>query len=342
LANKAQTDAGNGAVGNTPELICFGNGTCGVSATANGFSNGGLSAHGGSVLNSRSYSIKLSAEALRKQAAKAEAAKYADKDSSYSTADLPDSSPSYFDIWAEIHGSKSDNNGIDSNLFAVYLGAHIRPMENLLVGVMTQVDRASSNDPSTSGTVKGTGFMVGPYVVAKLPDHEIYFEGRALWGKTYNDITPVGTYTDRYTSSRFMVRAKVSGDIRLEDKVTIRPEGYLTYYQDKRATYTDSLGASIPGQTVKLGEARLGPVIYKEITLDDGTLLQPRVGVAGVANFAQQNATIGTGGIRARIDSGLNVQTPDGFVFDGSGYYDGIFNSGYQSYGGQASIGKTF
>jgi outer membrane autotransporter protein len=332
-------------LGGAPELLCFANGTCGVGATGNGSgsNHGSFSAHGGQISSSQNITVRLSAEALRKQAAQAKIAKYADDDSSFSTADLPEAyTQQNWDVWAEFHGSASDNNSIDNDLFAAYFGGHFRISDDVLIGLMTQVDRATSSNATTGGSTKGTGFMFGPYVVAKLPDHPIYFEGRALWGKTYNDISPIGTYTDRATTSRMMLRAKVSGDIRMDNDVIIRPEGYLSYFSDKRATYTDSNGTVIPGQTVALGEARLGPTIYKEITTDNGNLLQPRVGATAVANFAQQNATIGSGGIRARLDSGLNVQTTDGFIFDISAYYDGLFNSGYSAFGGQASLGKSF
>ena len=340
-ANNFQTDRGNGIITNQPELICFMNGSCGTFGSANGFGGSGFSAHG-PVSKTQNFKIRTSAASLLNEAERRRRLESEDGQDSYSTADLPQSFGRYYDIWAEVHGSVSENNGVDSDLFAAYIGGHIKLTEDLLLGLMAEIDRAGSSNPATGASINGTGFMFGPYLVAKLPDHELYFEGRALFGRSYNNISPIGTYTDRFQASRMLLRAKVSGDIRLDNDYTVRPEGYLTYFAERRDAYTDSNGTPIPGQTVALGELRVGPTIYKEIVTDDGTLLQPRVGVSGVVNFARQNAAIGTGGVRGRLDAGINIQTPEQWTLDVSAFYDGLFNSAYYSVGGQISLGKSF
>ncbi|MCB1655431.1 MAG: hypothetical protein KDI41_16480, partial [Pseudomonadales bacterium] len=97
---------------------------------------------------------------------------------------------SHGNTWAEITGAWS---GDDSYTLASF-GAHGFVNPNLLVGGMVQFDHAEDSANNASGT----GWMVGPYFVAQVPDQPLFFEGRLLYGQTDNDISPLGTYTDSF------------------------------------------------------------------------------------------------------------------------------------------------
>jgi len=42
--------------------------------------------------------------------------------------------------------------------------------------------------------------MLGPYMAGKIANSNLQYEGSASWGRSFNNITPIGTYTDNYTA----------------------------------------------------------------------------------------------------------------------------------------------
>lgn len=80
--------------------------------------------------------------------------------------------------WAELTSSWS---GGDSYTLGTF-GAHGFVNPNLIIGGMIQFDYAEDSRNNASGT----GWMVGPYFVAQVPDQPLYFEGRLLYGQTDN------------------------------------------------------------------------------------------------------------------------------------------------------------
>ena len=65
---------------------------------------------------------------------------------------------------------------------------------------MVQFDHAKDDANKASGS----GYMVGPYFVAQVPDQPLYFEGRLLYGQTDNKISPLGTFTDSFKTERML------------------------------------------------------------------------------------------------------------------------------------------
>lgn len=80
------------------------------------------------------------------------------------------------------------------------IGSHLRFGENMLIGGMAQFDHADTID-GTAGT-KSTGWLAGPYIVARLESQPLISEGLLLYGTTSNDVSPLGTYTDSFNTER--------------------------------------------------------------------------------------------------------------------------------------------
>ena len=98
------------------------------------------------------------------------------------------------DIWVEGQYSHYDDStgGIerDGRFGVLYLGADYALSQRVLVGTLVQFDwtRERIDDPDLDGDVGGRGWLAGPYIGIKLFEG-IFFDARAAWGTSSNDIT---------------------------------------------------------------------------------------------------------------------------------------------------------
>jgi len=249
-----------------------------------------------------------------------------------------------YDVWTEIYGSNTNAGTSESRLWVAYLGAHYFVDDNTLFGVLGQIDWSEETNSATGSNAEGQGWAIGPYIAGQLPGQNLFYEARASWGTSDNDVSPVGTFTDNFDTTRFLATGKVSGSIAHET-YKISPSVSVAYYEETQETYTDTLGNLIPEQTVSLGEVRFGPDISRSVELDDGTLFTPSVGVSGVFNFgiednaASQGFALGNDDFRARVDAGFSATNPDtGLTLSVDGFYDGIGIDDFDSYGGRVRV----
>ncbi len=250
-----------------------------------------------------------------------------------------------WDVWIEGRLSRFDSgNNKDGTLGVVYLGADYLITPNMLIGLMTQYDWLGK-DYDTNGRVKGHGWMVGPYAAARFGE-ALYLDVQARWGRSSNDITPLGTYTDTFKTTRWYVSGKLSGDFSYGDW-TIRPGISVQYLSEKQKAYTDSQGNAIAGQTVSEGDVRVGPRLAYTYGLGDGGALVPWAEFEGVYTFGSKGKfSKGTyasdiHGLSGSVEAGFDWRMPAGAMFSLSGSYDGI-GSGSKSYGARARIDIPF
>ncbi len=250
-----------------------------------------------------------------------------------------------WDVWIEGRLSRFDSgNSKDGTLGVVYLGADYLITPNMLIGLMTQYDWLGK-DYDTNGRVKGHGWMVGPYAAARFGE-ALYLDVQARWGRSSNDITPLGTYTDTFKTTRWYVSGKLSGDFSYGDW-TIRPGISVQYLSEKQKAYTDSQGNAIAGQTVSEGDVRVGPRLAYTYGLGDGGALVPWAEFEGVYTFGSKGKfSKGTyasdiHGLSGSVEAGFDWRLPAGAMFSLSGSYDGI-GSGSKSYGARARIDIPF
>ena len=69
------------------------------------------------------------------------------------------------------------------------------------------------NEKKITGEISGNGWMVGPYVSARLAEH-MFFDGRVTWGRSDNkarqDIMGL-TYKGEFETERLLAKATLSG-----------------------------------------------------------------------------------------------------------------------------------
>ncbi len=252
-----------------------------------------------------------------------------------------------YDIWAKVLAVHSDAGTSSSDFFVGYLGTHRFVNENFLIGAMAQVDYSSASESVVGSSASGRGFMVGPYMAGKIANTNMEFEGAATWGRSYNNITPIGTYTDNYSTERWMVMGKVAGSFN-RGAWTISPNASLSYFSQTQAAYVDTLAALIPSQTTTLGEIKLGPSFSRDYNAASGNIMHGTFGVSAVTNFAISSSSgsqafpLGNGAVRGRLDAGVSTTTNNGWNWSASGFYDGIGINNYRSFGGTITADIKF
>lgn len=270
------------------------------------------------------------------------AASFAASLSGFSGGDQSGSDVGSWDVWSEGRISRFDDSRSDNGLFAiVHGGVDYRMSQDVLVGVAGSVDWTSQDNAANAGHISGTGWMVGPYALIRL-DESVYLDARASWGQSGNTISPLGTYTDTFDTTRWLVAGAISGDYRYGGW-TLNPVVSLQYIEERQEAYVDSLSVTIPGQTVAQGDVRFEPrLAYSWQTLG-GTHVTPWMQLAGVYTFGQRG-TFSSGslvsrmsGLTSTVRTGLDIAMPGGAGLSLSAQVSGI-GAGAQSHGGSLAV----
>ncbi len=247
-----------------------------------------------------------------------------------------------FDIWMQGFYSHTNTDSATSHLGMVHFGADYLINPDLVVGGIVQLDWAGLDSSTSVATVDGFGWMAGPYFVTN-PWQNIYIDGRVAYGQSYNDINPIGTYTDEFDTDRFLATLQVTGDMRF-GQLVVNPAAELIYFHERQNAYIDTLGNTIPDQTLELGRVIFGPQFSYNMVLDNGDTLTPSAKFEGIWDFHSKTTPLATGavetvgGLRGRVDLGLGYRTSGGTSLKASGFYDGIGRSGFEAYGGSLEI----
>jgi hypothetical protein len=234
--------------------------------------------------------------------------------------------------WAEITSSWGGGNSYALASF----GAHGFVNPNLLVGGMVQFDHAKDDANNASGS----GYMIGPYFVAQVPDQPLYFEGRLLYGQTDNKISPLGTYTDSFETERWLAQLRATGEYKY-NATTLMPLLDFTYTDDAQKAYTDSLGNTIPGQTVSLMQLTAGMDFSTPLPVQTGAL-ELTGGLSGIYSASAGAAAAPEfENLRGRTHLGLNYAIGEGVNMSATTFYDGI-GTDYESYGASFGFDMKF
>ncbi|MCB1745256.1 MAG: autotransporter outer membrane beta-barrel domain-containing protein [Gammaproteobacteria bacterium] len=237
--------------------------------------------------------------------------------------------------WSQIHDERGGGDS-ESDFAVIYFGGDFRVGADTRVGVMGQVDWFDERATGSNPDGEGRGWMVGPYVVSRLDEHLIV-DARAAMGQSDNKISPIGTYTDDYDTTRWQLETNLTGQWTTSDW-DILPSVGISYFEERQHAYTDSNGQRISGQTVSIGSVNFGPTVYYNLYRTDGTVIRPMLGLKGIWQFkAPTQYDVRGNGIRterlsAQAKAGVQAITSQGTAFTGSYTYDGIGIAHYRAH----------
>jgi hypothetical protein len=237
-------------------------------------------------------------------------------------------------VWFQLQGTWSNTNTRDSTYIFGAVGGHIKARENLLLGAMLQFDDQSQGDGTASA--EGTGWLVGPYFVTKLPDQPLYFEGRLLYGQSSNSVSAFGTYEDDFDTARFLAQVQVTGEYNYGRNV-FSPYLNVTHTEDKQGSYTDTLGNDISEQSVTLQQIAFGLDASRLVPLQNAEL-EWSGGLAGAWSSTSGTEVAETvipsyEDWRAKLTTGLDYRHDTRGSVSVSAFFDGLGANGYESYG---------
>lgn len=250
----------------------------------------------------------------------------------------PSSGPLGFDLWGRgSYVRVRKGEGKRENAFA-HLGADYRFAPGLAVGIMQQVDVTEDDNPGLEATSDGWGWMVGPYVAARLPLN-LLFDARAAWGESYNSVVAAEGGAYSFDARRLLVRGQLSADYAW-DALHFRPLARILYY-DEAPRGPD--GGAVPDGAGTIARLQAGYEISYDMRFDNGLVLTPRLGMRGTANYAQEDILSGrvadanAGDLSARIEAAVRLRTLLGWSLDAGAFYDGIGSVG-DTFGGEMKM----
>jgi hypothetical protein len=252
-----------------------------------------------------------------------------------------------FDIWVEGTLARFDSQGGDGTFGIIHAGMDYLLTPDVLAGIGVQVDWADQ-DGANASEIGGTGYMVGPYLTARLSP-QFYVDARAAWGQSFNQVKPFGTYEDKFDTDRWLATAALIGDFSV-DTWKIRPELRLSWFKETSESYVDTLNVAIPSIDVETGTLEFGPTFSTALTLGEFLSFEPYVTIEGIWTFMQKNTAtsfteqpgLEDEGLRGRIEVGADLAHANGASLSGSLFYDGIGASDFSAWGGRLRIGKQF
>lgn len=254
-----------------------------------------------------------------------------------------------WDIWIEGQISRYDDTtaGIERDgIFKIlYVGADYAIAPGVIVGALVQVDRTdeSVDDPDIWGEIEGTGWMVGPYMGAKISDN-LMFDARAAWGQSDNDIQleseDGGFRTGEFETDRWLVTAKLTG-LWHHGGWRISPHVGLAWGNEDQDAYNNSIGQTIGANSITIGRVTFGPEFgYKHMMLD-GSVIEPHIAIEGIWNFDGDDlvingTTVDTDEFRAKVEGGVIFATPDGYKLRAAASYDGLGADDFEAWSAKA------
>ncbi len=266
-----------------------------------------------------------------------------------STGSLPSGKKAFspLDIWmqGQYISFKDDRNArdTDGHFGVVHAGVDYVVSPRVLVGAYLGYDSMHQRSASQAFDIKGQGWMAGPYATVRLSEN-IFLQGRAAFGRSSNTVSPFLTYSDDFSTRRMLASTALIGRWQFGNW-QLRPSASISYIEDNSESYVDSLGVTIPGLRVSLGQFKAGPEVAYRHRLTDGTVLEPRIGAQLIWNFSGSDEVAdfggtlsGPDGVRGKVDLGLKAQFTNGVSLDLSTSYDGIGSSTFTGIGGKAVV----
>ena len=244
-------------------------------------------------------------------------------------------------VWGEIAGSYTKSDFGDTRFVLGSFGIHRKYSERFLAGAMLQIDLADHDLDGKSGSIDGTGWLVGPYFAARHGTWPLYFEGRLLYGQSDNDIrfndSDLGEKMrmGSFDTTRMLAQLRLEGEIALSDGdegPRLIPYADTRWFEDRAAAFTDSIGTRISGQTVSISQLELGSNVEVPIAMSHGALTFTG-GLGLVYSKTEGDYIPSVSRSRGRGEIGFSYGLDDTVRIDFESFYDGIGTSGYEGYG---------
>lgn len=277
-----------------------------------------------------------------------------------------------WDIWSEGSWSyvKSDGGSAggtaSSGQFGLVRGGVdylVNP--GLLVGVLIQYDylrESAKADAAAQASgeggfeISGHGWMAGPYVEYELTKN-LFFDAKGLIGTSLNEVSPYRTFSDEFTTTRWLLAARLTGSWQWRDSERsywhFSPRAEVVWFNEESEDFVDSEGYLVAGQRVHLGRFKAGPELSYRYMTRAGTIFEPRVAAQALWSFSRSGNAKGGGldpatissvkdvpleTFQMRFEAGLKIEDEHGQRLEIEANYTGLGKQGHQAIGGKVGV----
>ena len=240
-------------------------------------------------------------------------------------------------VWFAGQGQWSTQGDMETSYANLTVGAHFEPTPNVLLGVMAMFDNSVSDEGVAR--LESTGWMVGPYAVARMADQPLVFSGSYLMGQSDNSASPLGTYTDDYSSDRVLATLGVAGEVEL-DRLMLIPLLDFAYASDENEAYVDGDSNPVRSMKVTSTQATIGLDFIMPIMIDNGTF--DLIGGIGATSSVDNNGFTDTESTRGQTELGFRYGMENGGRLTARATYDGLGQDDYEAYGAEVIYEISF
>lgn len=238
-------------------------------------------------------------------------------------------------FWVSAQGSWSDDTIGNQDYFLASVGGHFVLGQNAVVGAMLQYDLADRSEAGVAD-VKGTGWLVGPYFATQLGNNPLYLDGRLLYGRTDNEVTPSGGTKSEFEGERWLASLGLEGKMEY-GRFTLFPGVDVNHVRDSQDAYLDSTSTLISAQTIELTDVAIA-LDFETPILGDNPNMMLTGGVSGIWSDTDGTGLAATtarfdDGWRGRVDLGYRYDNGKGFKSDANIFVDGLGEDKRESYG---------
>ena len=276
-------------------------------------------------------------------------------------------------VWGEITGARVNGVSGGTDFMLGSLGVHRRYSDNFLAGFLLQYDHANHGLAGQTGSIDGSGWMGGPYIVMRSAIQPLYLEGRLLYGQSGHEIrfmdpgAGIGMRTGLFDSRRWLAQLRVEGEIVLS--ANRDDSGDFRDNSDGSGGVNNSRGGSgnsglrdlrlIPYADARWIEERATAFVTGSATGSRISVLGQKISI-GEMEFGldveipitvNRGALMANGGLglvysnlnseyvgsdsrgHGRLEAGFVYDLDENTRIDLGGFYDGIGLSPYESYG---------
>ncbi|WP_092647434.1 HYR domain-containing protein [Jannaschia faecimaris] len=249
---------------------------------------------------------------------------------STSASEDPMSARSDWDVWFEASFTRYETGYGEGQFGILHAGADHRLGQNAILGFGVQVDSIHEDVIGAVSTTTGVGWMVGPYYTARVGE-DLYFDTSLSYGQATNEVSPLGTYTDKFMTERWLASIGLFGSSN-RGNLNIQPNISINYFEETSEAYIDSLGVQIASQTTQLGDVELGSRFTWSDPMGSYSTYVEFDGIY-TFNAGSQVASTSTveSGLRGRVGFGGTVAVGDRGMVDYGLRYDGLGDNDYEA-----------
>ena len=246
------------------------------------------------------------------------------------------------DVWVEGTISRFEIAGQDGDFSVLYAGADYMLSDDVLIGALVQYDQIDLDGRHDGvGAADGDGFMVGPYITARLSDN-FYADARFAIGTSENTISPLGTYTDEFDTDRQLFAGSLIGDFPLDETSVFRPAITVRHISERQNQYRDSLGVVIPEQSIDQGEISFAPRYQTQMLLSDDITIRPYAEAEGIYAYGDEIGDLLGNDLRLRLEAGTDFLQSEQLSGSAALFFDGLGTDEFQNTGIRLSFTYTF